>query len=166
MILSDQQIRSRNIVHPCEPRTKFRGKSFGLSACGYDVRFDLGSLSEFVAYRTVQTPDGDGIILAPGQSILVGVRERFEMPNNVVGFTKDKSTWARQGLLVNQGVLEPGWRGVLAVLLFNVGSEELSIIDGEPIAQVVFQTTGPVGEVYDGKYQDQQRGSVGPRFDQ
>ena len=161
MILSDSQIRARGIISPCEERQQFRGRSFGLSACGYDVRFDLDTIDEWANYRHVQTTDGDGILLAPGQSVLLGTQELFHMPDNVVGLLKDKSTWARQGVLVSQGVLEPGWRGFASVLLFNVGTEDVPIIHGDPIAQVLFQITGEVDAPYNGKYQNQE-GGQGP----
>jgi len=158
MILSDSQIRAYGIVTPCEERQTFRGKSFGLSACGYDIRFDYEAIDEWYDLRHVQTPDGDGILIAPGKSVLVGSMELFHMPDDVVGFTKDKSTWARQGLLTNSAVLEPGWRGHMSVLLYNVGREDVSIVHGEAIAQVVFETTGEVAAPYDGKYQNQKGG--------
>jgi deoxycytidine triphosphate deaminase len=163
MILSDNQIRARDIVSPCEERQTFRGKSFGLSACGYDVRVDLSTLDEWYGVRHVQTPDGEGILLEPGKSVLVGVQELFHMPDDVVGFPKDKSTWLRQGVFIGAPVLEPGWRGFPSLRLFNMGDEEIAIVDGEPIAQVVFQLiTGEVEKPYDGKYQNAGPGSQGP----
>lgn len=167
MILSDQTIRLNGIVTPCEERGKFRGKSFGLSHCGYDIRADLKDVEDWHEYRHVMTPDGDGIALNPGQSVLLAVREHFSMPPGVVGFVKDKSTWARQGLFTSQAVLEPGWRGYLSIRVANLGSNELVIVDGEPIAQVVFQWIDNVPErTYTGKYQGQERGPQGPRFEE
>ena len=167
MILSDKTIRLNNIVDPCEERTVFRGKSYGLSSCGYDVRVDLSNVIVYDQYRYVMTPDGDGIALDPGQSILVGIVEYFNMPSGVVGFVKDKSTWSRQGLFMAQSVLEPGWRGYLSLRIANLGDEPLTIVDREPIAQVVFHWIDSVPEhTYgDGKYQGQERGPQGPRFE-
>lgn len=150
MILSDKAIRLNNIVSPCEERTVFRGKSYGLSCCGYDVRVDLGARC----------------YLAPGQSILVATVEHFNMPPNVCGFVKDKSTWARQGLFVSQAVLEPGWKGYLSVRIANLGDAELTIVDREPIAQVIFQWIDGVPEnTYSSKYMGQERGPQGPKFE-
>jgi dCTP deaminase len=167
MILSDKTIRRLGIVDPCEEPGKFRGKSYGLSSAGYDVRVDLnavGSLPTEPWPNPVMTPDGDGISLAPGQSVLVSLREHFDMPLDIVGYVRDKSTWSRMGLLAAQAVLEPGWKGYLTLRIFNLGSEALTIVDGEPIAQVVFHMLEGVPErTYSGKYQGQGRGPQGPR---
>ena len=166
MILSDKTIRDARIVTPCEEPGAFRGKSYGLSMAGYDVRVDLiniGDLDEFLP-SAVLTPDGGGIRLDPGQSTLVGVQEHFDIPSDVVGYVRDKSTWSRMGLLTAQAVLEPGWKGYLTLRIINVGSEALTIVDREPIAQVVFHRLESIPDrSYSGKYQGQGRGPQGPR---
>ena len=167
MILSDKTIRDAQIVNPCEEPGTFRGKSYGLSMAGYDVRVDLfanGAFDQEPRPDPVLTPDGEGIWLKPGQSILVGVQEHFDIPSDVVGYVRDKSTWSRMGLLTAQGVLEPGWKGYLALRITNVGPEALTIVDREPIAQVIFHKLDRLPErTYSGKYQGQGRGPQGPR---
>lgn len=165
MILRDRDIRTLGIVSPCEPRTKHRGMSYGLSMAGYDVTCEV--ITPMDGYRDTMLVDGSsGIQLKPGQGVLLGVREHFTMPSDVVGFVKDKSTWARQGLVTAQAVIEPGWRGHLSVWVTNNSDDMLSIIDGDPIAQVVFlQMTGEPENLYAGKYQDQGRGPQGPRHE-
>lgn len=168
MILSDKSIRRMGLVNPCESPAKFRGKSCGLSCAGYDVRVDLKDPRDSVfdpACGTVMTPDGDGILLKPGQSTLVGIVEHFNLPGHVMGIVHSKSTWSRQGLFTASAVLEPGWRGYLSLRIVNHGSEDLIIVDREPIAQVVFHLLDGVPErTYSGKYQGQQRGPQDARF--
>ena len=169
MILSDKTIRDARIVSPCEEPGVFRGKSYGLSCAGYDVRVDLSALRALdtpleARVPTVMTPDGDGVLLAPGQSVLISLREHFDIPSDVVGYVRDKSTWSRQGLFTAQAVLEPSWKGYLSLRIVNLGSEPLTIVDGEPIAQVVFHKLDAIPErTYSGKYQGQGRGPQGPR---
>jgi len=163
MILSDITIRLNRIVTPCAERRTFRGKSYGLSSCGYDVRAELAGVQD----PRVITPDGEGIIVEPGQSVQVGIMEHFSLPPGVVGIVKDKSTWSRQGLFVAQAVLEPGWRGFLSLRVANHGDDPLAIVQGEPIAQVIFMQIDVVPQnTYSGKYQGQQRGPQGPRFEE
>lgn len=167
MILADKTIRANNIVTPCEEPGTFRGKSYGLSSAGYDVRVDLiavGGLPTEPWPDPVLTPDGEGIQLKPGESVLISLREHFDMPLGVVGYVRDKSTWSRQGLFVAQAVLEPGWKGFLSLRIANLGYESLTIVDGEPIAQVVFHRLESIPDrSYSGKYQGQGRGPQGPR---
>jgi len=154
-----------NIITPCEERGRQSGMSYGLGPAGYDLRVDMPAPP--LDYRQVQIPGkGTGVLLEPGQGILLAVRGEFNMPPGVVGFVKDKSTWARQGLLNAQAVLEPSWRGHLTVRVTNLGEDELAIMDGDPIAQVVFQWLDSVPEVgYTGKYQDQGPGPQPAKFE-
>jgi dCTP deaminase len=169
-ILADHQIRSREIMDPCDDRTVFRGMSYGLSSAGYDVRVDLTNAWNMASMdhdlRTVHTPDGDGIILAPGQSALVGVVEHIHMPVDTTAFVHPKSTWARRGILPAHCVVEPGWKGYLTLLITNHSGEDVTIVDREPIAQIIFHAMSqPPVSSYSGKYQGASRGPQGPRFE-
>ena len=145
MILSAQSIRARGILSPFAERTqdKRTGTSFGLSACGYDIRLD------------------QQVVLYPGTFVLASTLEQFSMPTDVVGVVHDKSSWARKGIAVQNTVIEPGWRGFLTLELTNHGTRKLLLPEGTPIAQVLFhQLDAPTDQPYPegAKYQDQERG--------
>lgn len=149
MVLSAQTIRSYcakgQLVKPFYERTVAGGKTFGLSACGYDVRIEFGV--------------GNMINLPPGGFILASTMEHFYMPKNVVGIVHDKSSWARKGVAVQNTVIEPGWRGYLTLELTNHSDDDVVIEVGTPIAQIVFHFLDePTVQPYAGKYQDQPRG--------
>lgn len=162
MILSGQFIAFEDIVQPFTYKQVQRGMSRGCSHCGYDVQFDHAALDYGESHRITYTPDGDGVTLRPKEWVLLPIAEHFTMPDDVVGLVRDKSTWARQGIMVAQAVLEPGWRGHLALGVFNASGEDVTIVDGDPIAQVLFHRVTD-DSAYDGKYQDQPRGQEGPR---
>lgn len=90
--------------------------------------------------------------------MLASTIEHFTMPDDVLGEVKDKSSWARRGLAVQNTVIEPGWRGHLTLELTNHGDEGLTIHRGQPIAQIIFHQVLGLVTPYDGKYQDQARG--------
>jgi dCTP deaminase len=147
-VLSAQTIRKRNLITPFFERMVHRGKSFGLSAAGYDVRYDSG-------------PPYCGMIdiLPPGGFMLAATVEHFSMPSDVMGIVHDKSSWARKGLTVQNTVIEPGWRGYLTLELTNHSQINIGLHQGEPIAQIVFHLLDQPTEIpYDGKYQDQKPG--------
>lgn len=150
MILSAQSIRSlcvpsalfvpgAPLIHPFCARTVVRGKSYGLSAASYDVRISR-------QYR-----------IRPGEFILASTIERVSFPHDVVAFVKDKSSWARQGLAVQNTLIDPGFRGHVTLELSHHGDEGwLDIEAGDPIAQLVFcRLDQPTDIPYSGKYQDQ-----------
>lgn len=149
MILSAQTVRSRNLVRPfCEP-SKSNGRSYGLSACGYDIRI-------------AQT-----IWLWPFWGRLASSMEFFFMPKDVCAEVKDKSTNARLFVFVQNTVIEPGWYGYLTLELTRCKPWPIRIKKGTPIAQVVFkQLDKPTELPYSGKYQAQSPGPQSARLEE
>lgn len=159
MILSRQSIVRNKLLDPTHERTEIvrddRRYSYGLSAAGYDLRLD-----EVLGVTPGQHMDhGRYWRIRPGQFVLASATERFTMPTGVLGIVHDKSSWARQGLAVQNTVIEPGWRGWLTLELTNHGKETLTLYEGTGICQVVFHyLDAPTDQPYAGKYQDQPRG--------
>ncbi len=128
--------------------------TYGLGPAGYDIRA------------------AEDMDLKPGAFELGSSMERFDMPLNVLGYVKDKSSWARKGLCVQNTVIEPGWCGFLTLEYTNhrpkihVKDPEyewpwnhIQIRAGDPIAQIVFHyLDAPTMIPYKGKYQDQPAG--------
>lgn len=158
MILSAQTIRHLCVPHPQQPhplasvrlpmidpfceRTVAFGKTYGLSAAGYDVRIAQ-----------------DITLPGLGRLQLASTIEKFNMPEDVLAVVHDKSSWARRGITVQNTVIEPGWRGYLTIELTNHTDEVVVVPCGSPIAQIVFhRLDSPSAQPYNGKYQDQGAG--------
>lgn len=137
MYLSGQSIRDHIGIIPFHKRTTLNGMSFGLSHAGYDIRVR------------------EELDMAPGDFVLASAFEHIVMPNNVIGFIKDKSTLARLGVALQNTVIEPGWRGNLTLEISNHGRERVCVPAGSPIAQILFARIDKPCIPYDGKYQDQ-----------
>lgn len=128
------------IFEPFEERTRHEesGMTYGLSVAGYDVRVK------------------DGYRLAPGEFTLAVTMERFCIPNNLIAIVHDKSTLARMGLAVQNTVAEPGWEGWLTLELTNHGDKTITILPGQPIAQILLHKLDDTAEKpYEGRYQNQ-----------
>ena len=140
-VLSAQSIRRRGIFSPFCERTKLHGMSYGLSACGYDVRVR------------------EGFTLWPGEFKLASTVEHFAMPNDLVGRVADKSTWARMGVAVQNTIIEPGWKGYLTLELTNHSEYAREIKPGSPIAQIILELLDePTEQVYEGNTRTRSRG--------
>jgi len=155
MILSAQSIRRRCVegspplIDPFVERdVSPSGKSFGLSAASYDVRID------------------QDVIVPPHGFVLASTVERFHMHDDIAGTVRDKSSWARSGLAVQNTFIDPGWCGYLTVELSNHSDAEIKIERDEPIAQIVFELLDQPTELpYSSKYQNQERGPQSARRD-
>lgn len=116
--------------------------SFGLSSAGYDIRI------------------AEDIIIWPLFGRLASSIEKFNMPNDVMAEVKDKSSWARRFLTVQNTVIEPGWNGYLTLELTNHRLWPIKLRAGTPIAQIIFYNLDqPTLQPYIGKYQNAPQGS-------
>lgn len=129
------------MIDPFHERTVAHGMTFGLGPAGYDVRL------------------AEDVKLPAGGFALASTMERFVIPDDVIAFAMDKSSWARRGLSLFNTVLEPGWEGFLTLELSNAGPTWMTITAGTPIAQIVFQRLdAPTVRPYGGRYQNQEAG--------
>ncbi len=149
MILSGNEIAKRmDMLVPFSFGGRFRGLSFGLSIAGYDIRID------------------QDLWIMPKGFRLASSLEGFNIPIDLVARVCDKSTWARQGITVQNTVIEPGWKGYLTLEICNHSWFPRKIFRGAPIAQVIFEEVRePNGLGYIGKYQNQPRGPQPARFE-
>ncbi len=150
MIVGARQLRDlgHNLITPFQENFHhgISGLSGGLSVAGYDVTVEFDG----TGYRGTDT-------ISSGGFMLVSTIERFTMPDWLMGVVHDKSSLARQGLTVQNTVIEPGWSGWLTLELVNHGLKPITLWRGQPIAQVVFHRVEGA-EPYSGKYQEQPRG--------
>lgn len=152
-VLSAQSIRKLCVARdppllaPFVEAGTIRGRSYGLSACTYDLRIS------------------DGLIVPVGQARLASTIEVFSIPTDVCGSVLDKSTWARVFVSAFNTHLDPGWRGHLTVELANLGTEAAIYEPGDPVCQVKFEWLDqPTDRPYVGKYQDQEPGPQRARY--
>ena len=141
-VLSAQTIRKLGVFTPFSERTIHNGMTYGLGPAGYDVRIRENPFLSF----------GE-------KASLASTIEHFNMPDDCLAYVKDKSTWARRFVTVQNTVIEPGWRGVLTLEVTYHGLGRISIPAGAPIAQIIFHRLDePTEAPYNGKYQDQEPG--------
>lgn len=147
-------------IDPYVPISKtYNGMSYGLTAAGYDIR-----LSKFKRGSHESIPFEEGIVhMPPGAFWLASSFERMRIPDDLQVIVHDKSTLARQGLAIQNTVLEPGWEGWITLELSNHSNRPIKIMTGMPIAQLVFHKLDMATFMpYKGKYQNQADEPVHP----
>lgn len=185
--LSAQSIRKLCVNEPfmispfVGAKVVVNGKSYGLSAASYDVRIahdlTLGpNPAHFLASMMLRERQYTSEAVLdlwrgrmanyPPSSALAHTVEDFNMPENVVGYVVDKSSYARNFVSAFNTLLDSGWQGNLTLELVNLGSEIVHIKEGDPIVQIAFHWLDePTERAYTGKYMHQSKKAHGPRFE-
>lgn len=177
-ILSAQSIRERcqsptPMISPfVAEKTVFKGKSYGLSACSYDVRIahdcELGPIQG--GTRRHKRPDGQTEPQDyPPHYALAHTVEDFHMPDDVCGTVVDKSSFARVFVSAFNTLIDPGFVGNLTLELVNLSNEPVFIEAGSPICQIMFhQLDAPTERPYGpkDKYYGQTKAAHPARYEE
>ncbi|HET9180326.1 MAG TPA: dUTP diphosphatase [Terriglobia bacterium] len=76
------------------------------------------------------------VSLAAGETKAIGTGLAFEFPPEFGALVEDRSGLALKGITTLAGVIDPGYRGELKVVMANLGSKPFSIQPGDRIAQL------------------------------
>jgi dCTP deaminase len=151
MILSDRSIREelaagRIVIDPLDD-TCIQPSSVDLHVDRYfrlfrnhtqrviDVKENQGDLTELV-----EVPDGEALILHPGEFVLGSTLERVALPVDLVARLEGKSSLGRLGLLIHStaGFVDAGFDGHLTLELSNVANLPITVYPGMKIGQISF----------------------------
>lgn len=109
-------------------------------------------------------------VIKPNQFVLAHTLERINMPINLLGIVKGKSSLARKGLIVEfAGFIDPGFTGQITLELKNVSDKPVTLKKYMRICQLCFLKMTdapryPYGSDNDSHYQHQM-GAVASRND-
>jgi dUTP pyrophosphatase len=78
----------------------------------------------------------EAVELEPGEIKAVRTGLAFEFPPNFGALVEDRSGLALRGICTLAGVIDPGYRGELKVVLINIGKTPSRINAGDRIAQL------------------------------
>ena len=112
----------------------------------------------------------DEFIIKPNQFVLAHTLEEINMPVNLLGIVKGKSSLARKGLIVEfAGFIDPGFSGQITLELKNVSDKPVTLKKFMRICQLCFLKMNgvprfPYGSDKDSHYQHQM-GAVASRND-
>lgn len=78
----------------------------------------------------------DSCTLAPGQTVLVPTGVALEFPSTHGALVEDRSGLAVRGITTLAGVIDPGYRGEIKVVLTNLAATPQTLAAGDRIAQL------------------------------
>ena len=104
----------------------------------------------------------DAFTLVPGERKLIPTGLAIEIPPGHYGRVAPRSGLAvKQGLDTMAGVVDPGYRGHLQVLLVNLGHEPVSFEAGTRIAQLIIERIAVCDFAWAEELSDTERGAGG-----
>ena len=106
-------------------------------------------------------PSDDGWRIPVGRTIAVPVGIAIELPAGHFGLIRERSGHAVRGLTVLGGVIDPGFRGELIVLLHNCGDRAIELPPQSRIAQLLVLPIPPVTIVETDSLPPASRGDAG-----
>ncbi len=182
MILSDRSIREalkdgRIVIDPLEDDA-IQPSSVDLRVDRYfrvfrnhstrviDVKEDQEELNELV-----EVPEGQALILHPGEFVLGSTMEQVSLPADLVARLEGKSSLGRLGLLIHStaGFVDAGFQGHLTLELSNVANLPITVYPEMKIGQISFLTMttaadNPYGSKEAGSKYQNQRGPTPSRY--
>jgi dCTP deaminase len=96
----------------------------------------------------------DETCLPCGICTLLPTLEWVELPKDLAGTLRCRSSFGRRGILLGGGFVDPGFRGQLTLCLSNMGSEDILVNKNDCVAQMVLHEVRNPGTCYSGRYQD------------
>lgn len=123
------------------------------------VDFCLGAK----VFKTVPEPgvkpigEGEYLVIEPSEFAEVLTHEHVELSNEICGRMGLRSEFTRKGLLLFSGPqIDPGFRGLLSVSLYNTSTRPITIKFKQPFCTIEFsRLKTPASSTYEGKYQNQ-----------
>ena len=145
MILSAQEINRRLCSKDAQEKLEISPYA---PECQQPASYDLRSAED--------------LLLPRGACTLVPSMEWVELPPDVAGTLRCRSSFGRKGVLMGAGFVDPGFRGQLTLCLTNMGPSDLELRKGERVVQMILQEVKSGSERYTGRYQDSS-GAVGAK---
>jgi dCTP deaminase len=102
------------------------------------------------------------VLLPKGTCTLVPSLEWVELPRDLAGTLRCRSSFGRKGILLGAGFIDPGFRGQLTLCLTNLGGDDIIIPKNERVVQMILHEVKESDQGYSGRYQDS-RGAVGAK---
>jgi len=105
-----------------------------LTPNGYDVTI------EEILVPSIGAKKRSGVVSIPGNSwFIIGTKEFFAFPSNLMGQIWIRTTWVRKGILSSFGIIDAGFNGNLTFSAYNASKEPVDVPIGERFAQVIFE---------------------------
>ena len=149
MILTGQKIEElmkKNKLVKKGNLENIHSSSYDLTTSKYILRFkNENKTIELTNQKKInnmyeQVKITDGYHLKPGECILVPLEDEFNMPDNICGSVRGRTSFNRLGIFTTIQHINPGYKGKLNITIVNNSPNTYEITPKIQIAQVVFES--------------------------
>lgn len=95
-------------------------------------------------------------ILPKAACTLIPSLEWVELPADLAATLRCRSSYARRGLFLSGGFVDPGFRGQLTLCLGNLGTGDIVLAPSDRVVQMILHQVKDGAGLYNGRYQDSQ----------
>ena len=151
MVLTDKQIRklcdgyNGNLISPFNENS-LQSESYDLSigkeisVLKKEVRcIDIEKEKDLENIYEINYMQSSGYILSPKEYVLVELKEKITLPDNITAHIRPRTKFTRLGLIVSAQHCNSTYSGVLRLGLFNATDYAIKIKPNVKIAQIVFE---------------------------
>lgn len=139
------------VIKPLEP-SQIQPASVDLRI-SEEILFLKGDEIDFDREPGYEMVKSKEVVLPPKTHVLARTIEHVELPNDVGGMVKLRSSLSRIGIILNNaGWVDPGFRGTLTLSIFNSNDFPVKIKAGTRFFQLVLLRLDKESEGYSGKY--------------
>ena len=96
----------------------------------------------------------DALLLPKGTCTLVPSLEWVELPPDVAGTLRCRSSYGRRGVVMGAGFIDPGFHGQLTLCMTNLGHDDIQLQKNDRIVQMILHEVRDGKKRYNGSYQD------------
>ena len=149
MILTGQKIEElmkKNKLIKKGDLDNIHSSSYDLTSSKYILRFKTDNKAiELTNAKKInnmyeQVKITDGYHLKPGECILIPLEDEFNMPDNICGSVRGRTSFNRLGIFTTIQHINPGYKGKLNITIINNSPNTYEITPNIQIAQAVFES--------------------------
>ncbi|MHC1610637.1 MAG: dCTP deaminase [Candidatus Methanospirareceae archaeon] len=128
-----------------------------LEPASYDMRLGEQAFKSRHERGLINIKDSGMITIEPGEFTILTTHERIELPKNIAGHIGLRSHYARKGVILLSGPqIDPGFKGLLTVAVYNVGPRDVVIPFLEKFCTTEYYALNiDALKPYKGEYQNQ-----------
>ncbi|PLX28120.1 hypothetical protein C0583_02715 [Candidatus Parcubacteria bacterium] len=100
-----------------------------------------------------KSEEENSFIFKPGEYYLVKTMEKVNLPTTLSGIIFPRTTLFRSGLVLANGIVQPGYSGELTFGICNMSKSNIKVSFGARVVHITFQEVLGEGNQYRGQWQ-------------